>query len=157
MVRKILVIIGILVLLWVGWSAWPFVGLYDLARAAQSGDIERIEQRVDFASLGRSLSGQIVQTYARIAGLPPIAVRGTKRSLNALLKSVGLKYSDVDTVNLPFPDHVAALANKAVDASASVEPGPTPVRWYTAWLEMNRYRPARSPRASIACPTCRGT
>ena len=46
-------------------------------------------------------------------------------TLNALLKSVGLKYSDVDTVNLPFPDHIAALANKAVDASASVEPGPT--------------------------------
>ena len=46
-------------------------------------------------------------------------------TLNALLKSAGLKYSDVDTVNLPFPDHVAALANKAVDASASVEPGPT--------------------------------
>jgi NitT/TauT family transport system substrate-binding protein len=46
-------------------------------------------------------------------------------TLNALLKSVGLKYSDVDTVNLPFPDHVAALSNKGVDASASVEPGPT--------------------------------
>jgi hypothetical protein len=71
MVRKILVTIGILVLLGIGWSAWPFVGLYDLARAAQSGDIERIEQRVDFTSLGRSLSGQIVQTYVRIAGLPP--------------------------------------------------------------------------------------
>ena len=25
---------------------------------------------------------------------------------------------------MPFPDHVAALKNKAVDASASVEPGP---------------------------------
>jgi NitT/TauT family transport system substrate-binding protein len=46
-------------------------------------------------------------------------------TLNALLKSAGLKYADVDTVNLPFPDHIAALANKAVDASASVEPGPT--------------------------------
>ena len=68
--RKTPVTIGILVLLWVGWSAWPFAGLYDLARAAQSGDVERIEQRVDFASLGRSLSGQIVQTYVRIAGMP---------------------------------------------------------------------------------------
>jgi NitT/TauT family transport system substrate-binding protein len=46
-------------------------------------------------------------------------------TLNALLQSVGLKYSDVDTVNLPFPDHVPALKNKSVDASASVEPGPT--------------------------------
>ncbi|MGD0025372.1 MAG: ABC transporter substrate-binding protein [Xanthobacteraceae bacterium] len=46
-------------------------------------------------------------------------------TLNALLKSAGLRYSDVETVDLPFPDHVAALRNKAVDASASVEPGPT--------------------------------
>src|SRR6266540_5774417 len=46
-------------------------------------------------------------------------------TLNALLKSVGLAYSDVETINMPFPDHVAALGNKGVDASASVEPGPT--------------------------------
>jgi NitT/TauT family transport system substrate-binding protein len=46
-------------------------------------------------------------------------------TLNVLLKSAGLKYSDVETVDLPFPDHVAALKNKAVDAAASVEPAPT--------------------------------
>jgi NitT/TauT family transport system substrate-binding protein len=46
-------------------------------------------------------------------------------TLNALLTSAGLKYSDVETVNLPFPEHVTALRNKSVDASASVEPGPT--------------------------------
>jgi NitT/TauT family transport system substrate-binding protein len=45
-------------------------------------------------------------------------------TLNTLLKSAGLRYSDVETVNLPFPDHVAALKNNSVDASASVEPGP---------------------------------
>jgi len=45
-------------------------------------------------------------------------------TLNTLLKAVGLKYSDVETVDMPLPDHVAALRNKSVDASASVEPGP---------------------------------
>jgi len=45
-------------------------------------------------------------------------------TLNTLLASVGLKYSDVETVDLPLPDHVAALKNKSVDASASVEPAP---------------------------------
>ncbi len=43
-------------------------------------------------------------------------------TLNTLLKSVGLKYSDVETVDLPLPDHVPALKNKSVEASASVEP-----------------------------------
>src|SRR4029079_11320242 len=46
-------------------------------------------------------------------------------TLNVLLKSAGLAYSDVTTVNMPLPDHVAALGNKAVDAAASVEPAPT--------------------------------
>jgi NitT/TauT family transport system substrate-binding protein len=45
-------------------------------------------------------------------------------TLNTLLKSVGLKYSDVETVDMPLPDHVAALKNRSVDASGSVEPGP---------------------------------
>jgi NitT/TauT family transport system substrate-binding protein len=43
-------------------------------------------------------------------------------TLNTLLKSAGLKYSDVETVDMPLPDHVAALKNRSVDASVSVEP-----------------------------------
>src|SRR5207248_7492014 len=45
-------------------------------------------------------------------------------TLNTLLRSAGLNYSDVETIDLPLPDHVAALKNKSVDASASVEPAP---------------------------------
>jgi len=45
-------------------------------------------------------------------------------TLNTLLKSAGLKYSDVETVDMPLPDHVAALKNRSVDAAASVEPAP---------------------------------
>src|SRR5437763_8377131 len=68
--RRTIIAIVIVALAGIGWCAWPIVGLYDLARAAQSRDLVKIEQRVDFAALGRSLSGQIVQTYARLAGLP---------------------------------------------------------------------------------------
>jgi NitT/TauT family transport system substrate-binding protein len=46
--------------------------------------------------------------------------------LNAALKSVGLRYSDVETADFSSPmDHVAALRNKSVDAAASIEPAPT--------------------------------
>src|ERR1700747_358321 len=45
-------------------------------------------------------------------------------TLNPLLQSAGLKYYDVETVDLPLPDHVAALKNKSAEASASGEPGP---------------------------------
>jgi hypothetical protein len=114
MVRKILVTIGILVALWIGWSAWPFVGLYDLARAAQSGDIERIEQRVDFASLGRSLSGQIVQTYARLAGVP--ADRGS------LIAGVALAVADPIVARLLTRLALAELVQNGWPKSALGDP-----------------------------------
>jgi Protein of unknown function (DUF2939) len=68
--RKIVAIILVLVVLFLAWSAWPFVGVYALARAVQSGDIEKIEERVDYPALSRSLSGQILATYVRLSGLP---------------------------------------------------------------------------------------
>lgn len=43
-------------------------------------------------------------------------------TLNTALKSVGLSYSDVETVNLPFSDQPIALANKAIDGALTAEP-----------------------------------
>lgn len=68
--RKTIVTILVLILLCLGWSAWPFVGLYQLARIARSGDVVAMEQRIDFPAMGQSLSRQVVQTYARLAGVP---------------------------------------------------------------------------------------
>ena len=42
--------------------------------------------------------------------------------LNTGLVSVGLKFTDISTVDLPFPEHPIALRNKAVDGGASIEP-----------------------------------
>jgi hypothetical protein len=66
--RKTIVVLVVLFLVWLAWSAWPFAALYDIARAAQAGDAARIEQRVDFPALRRSLSDQIVAAYARVTG-----------------------------------------------------------------------------------------
>ena len=68
--RKIVAAILIIAVLFVAWSAWPFFGLFALARAVQSGDIAAIEERIDYPALGRSLSGQVLATYARQTGLP---------------------------------------------------------------------------------------
>lgn len=68
--RRIVAAIALVVVLWLAWSAWPFLGVYELARAVRSGDVARIEQRVDYPALGRSLSGQVLGTYARLSGVP---------------------------------------------------------------------------------------
>ena len=66
--KKTIASLVILVALFLAWSAWPFVALYDVARIAQAGDAAALEQRVDFPSLRRSLAGQIVAAYARVTG-----------------------------------------------------------------------------------------
>lgn len=46
--------------------------------------------------------------------------------LNDVLKSVGLQYSDIKTVDFEAPiDHVTALKNGSVDGAAAIEPAPT--------------------------------
>lgn len=46
--------------------------------------------------------------------------------LNDVLKSVGLQYSDIKTVDFAAPiDHVTALKNGSVDGAAAIEPAPT--------------------------------
>jgi NitT/TauT family transport system substrate-binding protein len=82
----------------------------------------KILVRKDLADSGKFKSPRDFKGMKFAMNAPGVSNTAT---LNALLKSVGLKYSDVETVNLPLPDHVAALKNKGVDASASVEPAPT--------------------------------
>lgn len=66
--KKTIATIIILFAVWFAWSAWPFLALYDLVRAAQAADTAAIERRVDFPELRRSLSSQIFQAYARLSG-----------------------------------------------------------------------------------------
>ena len=49
---------------------------------------------------------------------------------NKILPAFGLSSSDITTVNVPFPNHVAALASGSIDAFAGVEP-------YTSLVESN--------------------
>jgi ABC-type amino acid transport substrate-binding protein len=82
----------------------------------------KILVRKDHVESGRYKEAKDLKGMKFAMNAPGVSNTAT---LNALLKSVGLQYSDVETVEMPFPDHVAALKNKSVDASASVEPGPT--------------------------------
>jgi NitT/TauT family transport system substrate-binding protein len=81
----------------------------------------KILVRKDHVESGRYRSLQDLKGMKFAMNAPGVS---NTSALNTLLQSAGLKYSDVETVDLPLPDHVAALKNKSVDASASVEPGP---------------------------------
>jgi hypothetical protein len=66
--RNTIVALAALAALWLAYIVWPFASLFEVVRAAQAGDVAKIEQRVDFPALRRSLTGQLVATYARLAG-----------------------------------------------------------------------------------------
>ncbi|HZV65655.1 MAG TPA: ABC transporter substrate-binding protein [Telluria sp.] len=59
----------------------------------------------------------------KIAGSAPGSA--STSTLNEALKSAGLKTGDVERVFMAFPQHVAALQNKAVDAAMTTEPSAT--------------------------------
>ena len=82
----------------------------------------KILVRKDLIESGRYREPKDLKGFRFAMNAPGVSNTST---LNALLTSAGLSYSDVQTVDLPFPDHAVALKNKSVDASASVEPGPT--------------------------------
>jgi Protein of unknown function (DUF2939) len=69
--RKTIATVVVFVALCVGYVAWPFASMFAVVRAAQAGDVAKVQSRVNFPALRRSLAGQIVATYARLNGMRP--------------------------------------------------------------------------------------
>lgn len=65
------------------------------------------------------------RSYADLKGRKvAVSAAGNSESslLNAALEKGGLKWGDADVVYLGFPQHIAAFANGAIDASITTEP-----------------------------------
>jgi len=69
-----------------------------------------------------------VKSFADFKGLKVAAFNNGSASMSTLndaLARGGLKLSDINIVFMPFPQHVLALSNGAVDASITTEPSAT--------------------------------
>jgi len=69
--RKTLVALAVIVALCVGYVIWPFASLFDVVQAAKSGDVARIEQRLDVPALRRAFTAQLIEAHARVTGKSP--------------------------------------------------------------------------------------
>ena len=58
----------VLIVLLVAYFAWPLVGFYSLASAVESRNAAAFAERVDFPSLRRSLSQQVIAEYLKLTG-----------------------------------------------------------------------------------------
>src|SRR5690242_7824688 len=67
--RHTIRVVVILVLLWIGYLAWPVYDLFVLVRAVDSRDVATVTDRVYFDALRLSLTNQVVDVYLRRAGV----------------------------------------------------------------------------------------
>jgi Protein of unknown function (DUF2939) len=58
----------VLILLLMVYFAWPLVGFYSLASAVESRNAAALAERVDFPSLRRSISQQVIAEYLKLTG-----------------------------------------------------------------------------------------
>ncbi len=91
----------------------------DKARNAPGYGFQAIMVRSDLIDSGK------VRSLKDFKGLK-VAMSANGNSENALMNYAlvknGLTYNDIDPVFLGFPQHIPAYANKAIDASLTVEP-----------------------------------
>ena len=91
----------------------------DKARNAKGYGFQAIMVRTDLMDSGK------VKSLKDFKGLK-VAMSANGNSENAFMNYAltqnGLTYNDIDPVFLGFPQHIAAFANKAIDASLTVEP-----------------------------------
>ena len=79
----------LLLVLLVGYWAWPFIGLRALATAIQTHNVAALNDQVDFGNLRRYVTAQIIGSYLRITG------RENKAGpLRALAPAVGASIVD---------------------------------------------------------------
>jgi hypothetical protein len=111
MKRSIPAFLLLLVLL-VGYWAWPFLGLRALAGAVQAGDVTAINERIDYPRLRRSFAEQIIGAYLRITG---------RANLGPLITVVGASIVDPWVSQIVNPENLAQLLR---GGTVSTELGP---------------------------------
>jgi Protein of unknown function (DUF2939) len=85
--------------------AWPFVGLHAIAADVRARDAAALSKDVDFPSLARSLSEQIIAAYLRVTGqAAPLGNLGA-----VLASAIGSSVADPLISQIVNPENLTAL------------------------------------------------
>jgi hypothetical protein len=69
--RKTIVALVVIGLVWVGYTAWPLYELTVLVRAIDARDLATVTQHVNFDRVRVSLTEQVIAAYIRRSGINP--------------------------------------------------------------------------------------
>jgi hypothetical protein len=97
--RKTILTIAILTLIWISYLAWPLYDLFQLARAIERRDIATVTQQVDFYRVRQSFTQQIVEAY----------LRRTATRAGPLVQGAALTIADPIVAKFISPEALAEL------------------------------------------------
>jgi hypothetical protein len=97
--RKTILGIVALALIWIGYLAWPLHDLLQLARAIERRDIATVRRHVDFHRVRQSFTQQIVEAHLRRTGTRP----------NPLLQGAAISLADPIVAKLITPETLTEL------------------------------------------------
>jgi len=66
--KKIVIAICGIGILYAAYWAWPLVGLHKISQAIAARDATELSARLDLPSLKRSMTDQIARAYLRVSG-----------------------------------------------------------------------------------------
>jgi hypothetical protein len=126
----------LLLVLLIGYWAWPFFELRALAAALQTGDVTAINEEIDYARLRRSFTEQIIGAYLRVTG------RASKLgALGPLATAAGASIVDPWVSQIVNPENLSKLLR---GGTVSSDLGPVSFRFgdlpsslniaWSAWL-----------------------
>jgi hypothetical protein len=106
----------LLFLAWAIFMVSPFVALYDLGKAVEAKDLDRITERVNFNALRTSLSRQILREYMKNEDLDEVeqdfATQAGAAMLNPVIEELVSPQALVDLLEDGWP-HQAAIGSGA--------------------------------------------
>jgi hypothetical protein len=115
--RKTIVALIVIGLVWVGYTAWPLYESTVLVRAIDARDVGTVAQHVNFDRVPVSLTQQVIAAYVRRFGIN----RGPFAQQAVI---VGLSIADPIVIKLVSPEALSDLL--AVGWPVAVIPDPQP-------------------------------
>ncbi|MEZ0171750.1 DUF2939 domain-containing protein [Microvirga sp. TS319] len=113
-------------LLFLAWAIFmisPFVGLYDLGKAVEAKDLNRIEERVNFTALRASLSRQILGEYLKDKDLDgaelDVATQAGSSVLNPVVEQLVTPQALVDLFEDGWPERATGRSPNGARGAAA--------------------------------------
>lgn len=125
----------LLFLAWAIFMVSPFVALYDLDKAVEAKDIDRITERVNFYALRISLSRQILGEYMKDQDLEgaerDLATEAGAAILNPVVEQLVTPQALIDLLQDGWPEKVAGATSNAAAIPLRLDLGSLKQAWRT--------------------------